>query len=346
MSSRTTLLAVVLLLAAAFGAFRGAIVLSDPGTATAAAAPASEPSAPSAPASTTPPPRPTPPATAPPPDAAGVATPDGGPPDGEVDSTADPVVLAFAGDVHGEKQIAAALGRGEHPLADIAPPLRDADLTIVNLETAVGISGTRSSKQYTFQAPSALLDELVWAGVDVVNLANNHSLDLGREGLLETLGLAERAGLEVVGAGRDDTSAYAPFVRDIRGLRIAVVGLTRVWPHRDWAATVGEPGLAGAYDIHRAARAVAAASSVADVVIVTIHWGTESEGCPDEHQLELAAALQTAGADVVVGHHPHVLQGVVAQEGRLVAYSLGNFLWYASGEVSRLTGVLRVELTS
>lgn len=261
-------------------------------------------------------------------------------------SDATPIRIAFTGDVHGERQIAAAMGRGEQPLSAIAPALADADLTIVNLETAVGSRGTAAPKSYTFQAPPALLEHLVAAGVDIVNLANNHSLDYGTAGLVETLDHVARAGLTTVGAGVDDTAAYAPTLHEVRGRTVAVVGLTRVWPHPDWAATATRPGLAGAYDIHRAVSAVVEADRLADVVVVTVHWGTEGTGCPDEHQQELAAALRSAGADVVVGHHPHVLQGVQHRDGQLVAYSLGNFLWYTAGEVSRLSGVLHVTVAS
>ena len=334
---------VVLLTVAALVALFGAIAAVAPGTPAAPAAATAVAPSPDATATTetespaTPSPDPTPEV-----DAAGVPSPT---PTADPAGTSDgAVTLAFTGDVHGEKHIAAALARGEHPLAEIAPTLRAADLAIVNLETAVGSTGQPAPKQYAFQAPAALLDELTWAGVDVVSLANTHSLDFGREGLSETMALADRAGLGIIGAGRTDREAYAPLIRDVRGIRIAVVGLTRVWPDPAWAATAERPGLAGAYDVRRAVAAVVEARRVADVVTVVIHWGTESEGCPDSHQLELGAALREAGADVVVGHHPHVLQGVEHRDGQLLAYSLGNFLWYTAGEVSRLTGVLQVEV--
>lgn len=322
-------------------AISGALVL--------VAATLARPSAPLSDAAAAAPPRPSPTSiaspTASPTSSGGVGSPT--PLDAPTDAAgidSPPIVLAFAGDVHGERQIAGALAAGEHPLADIAPVLGDADLTIVNLETSVGSTGTPATKTYTFQAPAMLLDELVRAGVDVVSLANNHSLDYGLPGLIETLDLAQRAGLAVIGAGEDATTAYAASIHQVRDRTVALVGLTRVWPEPTWGATDERPGLAGAYDLHRAVTAVVEARAVADVVVAVVHWGAEGADCPDHNQLELAGALLAAGATAVVGHHPHVLQPVVHRNGGLAAYSLGNFLWYTSGSASRLTGVLRLEI--
>jgi hypothetical protein len=262
-----------------------------------------------------------------------------------------PVTIAFTGDVHGERQIGEAIERGDDPLAAIAPVLGSADLTVVNVETAVGTipdpdeeAEAEADKSYTFLSSPALWNVLAGAGVDVVNLANNHSLDFGTDVLTGMLDASRAAGLTPVGAGVDATEAYAPAVFTIGGQRIAVVGLTRVIPRPDWAAGDGHPGLASAYVDEWAADAVRRASLEADHVVVTIHWGQEGADCPDEDQLRLSEVLLDAGAAVVAGHHPHVLQAVVQHDAGLVAYSLGNFLWYTQGPVGRLTGVLTVSL--
>lgn len=257
-----------------------------------------------------------------------------------------PVTIAFAGDVHGEKQIRRALEAGEQPLAAMAPVLSAADLTVVNLETAVGDGVQAADKQHTFLAPRALLAALRDAGVDAVTVANNHSLDYGWATLRRGLRWVREAGLAAVGAGENAAEAYAPHVFEVRGRRVAVVGLTRVLPRRYWAAGGERPGLASGYDSGAAAGAVRAAAAVADHVAVVVHWGMELADCPDENQLTLARALHEAGADVVVGHHPHVLQAVDHRSRRLTAYSLGNFLWYSSRPLTRLSGVLTVSLDS
>ncbi|MFN2556070.1 MAG: CapA family protein [Nitriliruptorales bacterium] len=254
------------------------------------------------------------------------------------------ITVAFGGDVHGEKQIRRALEAGEQPLAGMAPVLAAADLAIVNLETALGDGGLPADKRHTFLAPHTLLVALREAGVDVVSLANNHSLDYGWTTLRGGLARLADAGLATVGVGEDAASAYAPHVVEVLGARVAVIGLTRVIPRRNWAAGEDRPGLASGYDLRRAAAAVRAGAAAADHVIVTVHWGTELAGCPDGNQLTLARVLHEAGADVVVGHHPHVLQGVDHGPHGLTAYSLGNLLWYSTGPVTRLSGVLTVTL--
>lgn len=252
--------------------------------------------------------------------------------------------VALVGDVHAEPPIADVLERGENPLAGMAPVLRRADIALANVETAVGVEGTPAEKQFIFQADPALWKALRRSGVDVVTLANNHALDYGAEALAETIAGARAAGLRVIGAGRDAREAYRPVVVGRRGKRVAFVGLTRVLPTLVWAAGAERPGLASAYDEPAALAAVRSAARRAERVVVAVHWGQELRACPDPVQRALAARLRDAGADVVAGHHPHVLQGIDRREGGLVAYSLGNFVFYARDEQTRATGVLTVRL--
>lgn len=255
-----------------------------------------------------------------------------------------PLAAAFGGDVHGEGRVAQHLRAGGNPLAAAAPLLASADLAVVNLETAVGTRGRpQPGKTFTFRAPPALLPALAGAGVDVVSLANNHALDYGVDALLETIDRARAAGLEVTGAGRDSAEAYAPALVEVGRRTVAVVGLSRVLP-AGWAAGPSRPGVASAHDVGAAVRAVEEADPRADLVVVAIHWGVEGATCPAAHQLDLASRLVAAGADVIAGHHPHVLQGIERQDSALVAYSLGNFVWYHSRSPSNRTGVWTVTL--
>ncbi|WP_370324804.1 CapA family protein [Euzebya sp.] len=253
--------------------------------------------------------------------------------------------LAFGGDVHGERHIATAVAEGRNPLGPVAELLSAADLAVVNLETPLSTRGTPAAKTYTFRGPPGMAADLAEAGVDVVTLANNHALDYGVTALADTLDHARDAGLATVGAGLDASQAYAAHLTDTPAGRVAVVGLTRVLHTRAWEAGPGRPGLASGYDESAAIAAVQAARDTADHVVVAVHWGTERADCPDAGQGRLARLLIEAGADVVVGHHPHVLQGVEVRDGdALVAYSLGNFVWYHTAVPSRYTGVLAVEL--
>ena len=251
--------------------------------------------------------------------------------------------VGFAGDVHGVSRVGAYLATGGNPLTPMAPLFAANDVNLVNLETAVGTKGSPAAKQYTFQSPTSLLTALRAAGVHVVSLANNHSLDYGQAALLETIDNVRAAGLVPVGAGADAAQAYAPAFVSTPGGTLGIVGLSQV-VQGGWAAGPGRPGVASAYDLNATTAAVRAARANADRVVVMVHWGTENTDCPNGKQASLGAALLQAGADAVVGHHPHRLQGVTAANGRLVAYSMGNFVWYNHAPPNDLTGLLSVEL--
>ena len=252
--------------------------------------------------------------------------------------------VALTGDVHAERHIGAQAVAGQNPLEPVRAVLTDADVAVVNLETPLSTRGAPVPKTYTFRGPPEMAARLVEAGVDVANLANNHGLDYGPVALLDTLDHAAAVGLHVVGAGPDATAAYAPALVETPAGTVAVVGLTRVLHTRTWEATPTRAGLASAYDEAAAVAAVQAAEALADHVVVAIHWGAELADCPNADQRHLARLLVDAGADVIAGHHPHVLQGVQPLRGGLVVYSLGNFVWYHNRAPSRFTGVLTVEL--
>ena len=257
---------------------------------------------------------------------------------------APPVTIAFGGDVHGEPPIEDVLLAGDNPLDGVADWLSAADIAVVNLETAIGEIGTPADKTYTFRADASLADALADAGVDVVNLANNHGLDYGHDGAEETVRIVTDAGMAAVGYGEDADAAYAPEVIDVGGRTVAVLGLSRVFPVIEWEARSNRPGMASVYDLDRAVAAVRDAATMADHLVVTVHWGRERMTCPDGDHLAMARAFAAAGADVIVGHHPHVLQGVTDLDGTLVAYSVGNFVFYAKKDEQRDTGVLTVTL--
>jgi poly-gamma-glutamate capsule biosynthesis protein CapA/YwtB (metallophosphatase superfamily) len=252
--------------------------------------------------------------------------------------------ISMAGDVHGEGRVRALLDRGQNPLSEVAGHLQESDLAAVNLETPVGRPGSPQQKEFVFLAPTTLLDALAAAGVDVVNLANNHALDHGRGTLLETVDNARRAGLVPVGAGRNAAEAYRPAIIPVRGRQVAFIGLSRVVPP-GWAATASSPGVASAYDEHASLQAVRSAAAHADVVVVLVHWGVELATCPGSDIVAFARRLHAAGATVVAGHHPHVLQGIAADAGGVTAFSLGNFVWYHDEPPTDATGILDVEVT-
>ena len=260
-----------------------------------------------------------------------------------------PVVLAFGGDVHFEgvleTKLAAAPSRVLEP---IAPVLGEADLAVVNLETAVTAGGAASAKTFTFRAPATAFAALKGGSIDVASMANNHGMDFGVTGLRDSLAAAKRYRFPVVGIGRDDRQAYAPYRRTVNGQRIAILGATQVLDDHlisAWTAGPGKPGLASAKDEPRLLRAVRQARRTSDTVVVFLHWGVELMQCPTSDQRTLARRLVDAGADVVVGGHAHRLQGAGRMGKALVAYGLGNFVWYGTTSLSTQTGVLLVTVT-
>ncbi len=264
------------------------------------------------------------------------------------------VTLAFAGDVHFQLHLARLLRRPADGLGPIDQALSSADVTMVNLESAVTERGTPDPKElevparrYWYRTSPGALDLLDAAGVDVVTMANNHAADYGNLGLQDTLRAARDAPLAVVGVGTDRRAAFTPYRTTVRGTDLAFLaadGSPREGRSSNWAAARTTPGIAAA----RTARpgtllaAVRAASRRDDVVVVYMHWGREYRSCPTVQQRRTAEALAQAGADVVVGSHAHVLLGTGWSGETYVGYGLGNFAWYHNREPD--SGVLRLRI--
>jgi poly-gamma-glutamate capsule biosynthesis protein CapA/YwtB (metallophosphatase superfamily) len=250
------------------------------------------------------------------------------------------VTLAFAGDTHFELHLAALLDRPRGALGPITRTLADADLTMVNLESAITERGTPEAKEledpsqrFHFRTSPAALDALAAAGVDVVTMANNHGADYGPVGLRDTLRAIRNGPIPVVGIGRNRDEALAPYRVSIRGTDItffAADASFREGASSVWAAEPTTPGVAAAHASRPRAllAAVRAASLRNDVVVVYLHWGEELQGCPTEQQRTTARALAAAGADIIVGTHAHVQLGSGWMGDTYVNYGLGNFLWY------------------
>ena len=231
---------------------------------------------------------------------------------------------------------------GIDPFAFIEPSLASADIAVINSEMAISSRGTAADKQYVFRAPPSAADRIAAAGIDVANLANNHARDYGPEALVDTVALLEGAGVVGLGAGADDAAAYGHRVLQAGDVRVAFVGTSLVVP-RNFPAGPDRPGIASAHPTDRTIESVRAAAEVADVVIVVVHWGVERWTCPTAEQRGVAREFLGAGADAVIGQHPHVLQPVEFDGEKLVAYSLGNFVWHPRQGVTGETGVLQID---
>jgi poly-gamma-glutamate capsule biosynthesis protein CapA/YwtB (metallophosphatase superfamily) len=237
------------------------------------------------------------------------------------------ITLAAVGDVLLDRGIGRGIRRFgvEWPFEKVTSILESADLAFCNLECPLSRRGIRINKPVCFQADPDTVGCLKDAGLDLVSLANNHTLDCGRRGLTETMATLDDAGIGHVGAGATVAEAAQPVILDIDGIRVAVLARNGLLPECVWYRT-DAPNIAP-LDPDTIEQEVAAAARQADVVIVSIHWGVEYRQHPQPEQEDLAHRIIDAGADVILGHHPHVIQPIEEYHGGLIAYSLGNFLF-------------------
>lgn len=246
----------------------------------------------------------------------------------------DRVLISFAGDTLFSGKVEAKLKQEgyDYPYRHVKELFLEDDLTVLNLETPVTEGGIPDEeKSFVFKSSPKALPEMLKAGVEAVNLANNHILDQGVEGLLDTLRHLSEAGVLHVGAGRNSKEAFAPVYMERNGIRIALCGFSRVIPKSEWAAGKG-PGVAATYNAAQAVKTIQEARNEADLVLVVAHWGKERTVELEKHQSELAHAYIDAGADLVIGGHPHVLQGLESYKGKWIAYSIGNFIFTKSND--------------
>lgn len=210
--------------------------------------------------------------------------------------------------------------------------IQAADFFMTNEEFPFSTRGTPApDKQFTFRVHPEKVKLMQEMGIDLVTLANNHALDYGRDAMLDTIDTLDHAGIRHVGAGKNLAEARKPDVVELNGRTFAFIGATRVYPEADWAAGTDSAGMFSAYDGGaQLAEEVKAAKQQADYVIAYVHWGIEREETPNEVQKSIAHRLVDAGADLVVGAHPHVLQGIEYYQGVPIAYSLGNFMFGSS----------------
>jgi len=224
----------------------------------------------------------------------------------------------------------------ESAYGDLLPVLRQADLRVVNCECALTTAVTPVWKSGTvFKGAPRHARGLTAVPFDVACLGNNHVLDYGVRGLRETMRLLERSGIQTVGAGLTEDEAHAPLTMVRNGLTIHLVNVSE---GEDLTSSRGGPGVFG-WDIPRAIATIRRCKKAGGVVIAIAHCGLEYVPYPPPYVVAAFRAMIEAGADAVIGHHPHVPQGIEYCKGRPIAYSLGNFLFYQHTELfHRKTG--------
>lgn len=252
------------------------------------------------------------------------------------------LTVAGAGDMifdRGVRTLINASG-GAAPLARVASILKAADVAIANLESVLATGGTkdaakRAIKDVTLQGDPRGIESLKIAELDAVSLANNHVLDYGPQPLLDTIAALDKAGIGHAGAGADKTAAWTPATIERNGATTAYLAFSHIIP-AGFIAQDDRAGFAsGRMDMSLVEAAIREAKKTHDYVIVSFHWGVEYQDNPTAQQVENAHRAIDAGADMVLAHHPHVIQGVEFYKKGLIAYSLGDFVF---DHYSRKTG--------
>lgn len=243
--------------------------------------------------------------------------------------------LTVAGDFMLARGVARAMRENGtlYPVAKVAPHLKTADMTFANLESPIGVKGKPlPGKQIWFRAAPEAIDILKEAGVDGVALANNHILDYDTENFLETMERLDAAGIRYVGGGRNLAEARKPLILEAKGVKVAFLAYSQFadlffdWAYpRSFAATDTLPGVPRIQD-DWLAEEIKTARAQADIVAVAFHWGDEFQNYPNDEQKRLAHLSVDLGADLVLGYHPHSIQGFELYKNGFIAYSTGNFI--------------------
>ena len=206
-----------------------------------------------------------------------------------------------------------------------------ADLTMVNEEFPFSTRGTpMPDKQYTFRLDPSYVSVFQELGIDVVTLANNHTLDYGTEALSDTFEVLDAAGILYSGAGESKERAAQPVFLDYGERKVGVLSASRVIPVVSWNIENQQPGMLCTYDSTALVKAIEETRPLCDFLVIYVHWGVEYQDYPVEYQRKLAQEYIDAGADLVVGSHPHVPQGIEYYQGKPIVYSLGNFVTNAN----------------
>ena len=247
------------------------------------------------------------------------------------------VSMVFVGDLMLAELPGKRIAQGHNPFEPFAPILNQSDIRIGNLECVISTIGKAEDKPFTFRAHPRVL-KLLKKHFDAVSLANNHTGDFGPAAFGQMLDFLDQAKIPYFGGGRDLQQAHTPMLFKRQGITIAVLGYNEFFP-RSFEADVDRPGSAWSDD-EQVVADIKAARLIhqADVVIPFMHWGVEDEPYATTRQQRLARLMIEAGADAVVGSHPHVTQNTEFYQGRPIVYSLGNFVFDGYSSLENTTG--------
>ena len=239
------------------------------------------------------------------------------------------ISITAAGDVMFDRRVktATVANGGSWPFAKVATYFKSTDLTVVNLESPLSSTGKATpEKDVVFRGTPLGVKALKQGGVDVVSLANNHAMDYGFSSLQQTITLLQKEKIGYAGAGANKREAFEPAILKVGDLLVGFLSFSDVIPFNSFPSKTA-PGIASARDSKTLSLLIKALSKEVHLVVVAFHWGVEYKDYPTGRQKELATTAIDAGADLVLGTHPHVTQGIAVYKKRLIFYSLGNFVF-------------------
>lgn len=277
-------------------------------------------------------------------------------------SKTQPISIVFGGDTQfsGSTLTAVKNHGAAYPFSYVKKDLQSADYAVLNLETSITNlpdSYRDRSQRYNFKAPASVLSGIKQSGVDLISIANNHALDYGQQGLLDTMKSINNAGLSYMGAGKTMKEAFSARTVIIKGKRIKFIAATRFAPSSSQFTfkSSTKAGVAGAYQLDPLIKAIQNEKKNADYIVLYLHWGVEKSSKPAAYEWDyLKRIVKETDVDAIIGSHPHVLQGFTyypkkSKTGSVkyvpVAFSLGNFLFpdYVKGKTAQ-TGLLKLTL--
>ncbi|MCD8344851.1 MAG: CapA family protein [Oscillospiraceae bacterium] len=261
------------------------------------------------------------------------------------------VVIAIGGDTSIDSEFAGACYKWgvDYPWSEVSDIFNAADIAIVNLETCVSDTGESEKPEgYGFRTPPEMLEGFVNAGIDIVNLANNHVRDFGYDALLNTFENLSAYGIEYFGAGYDEEDAEGLVIKEVNGVTIGFAGCNKVYLSSSCAASEDHAGINMVYSMDDERTQdflakIAEYDTQVDVLIVFMHCGTEETFDITSYQEDLGRALIDNGADIVIGGHSHTLQPIEFYNGKPIFYSIGNLIfWHVDDDIDGLTCIFNI----
>jgi len=245
------------------------------------------------------------------------------------------ITLLFVGDIMLARGIAKQIKKYQdprYPFLKIASTTQSVNLTFGNLEGPISSRGKNQGSIYSFRAKPEVIEGLKFAGFDILSLANNHILDWGKQALEDTITTLNNNSIKTIGAGRNYQEANKPVIIDFNIVKIAFLAYTNLYPN-SFKAINDSAGISD-FDINQIKKEIwriknssSHSEQAADIVIISFHWGDEYQIHSNKIQQNIAHALIDAGADLIIGHHPHSVQEIESYRNGWIAYSLGNFIF-------------------